>query len=103
MLCLRLIKALEPHTEIAKAHVAMMKEAAYTWQQRTIKLIEDATSGVQIDNKKIVKDIQKEAQRSVNETKKQLEDNIILTVTGIWYRKSFTGLTNNILDIRGKP
>jgi hypothetical protein len=38
MLYLRLGKALEPHTKIAKAHAATMKEAAFTWQQRAIKL-----------------------------------------------------------------
>jgi hypothetical protein len=62
MLYLRLGKALEPHTKIAKAHAATMKEAAFTWQQRAIKLIEEATCNVQIDNKKTIKDIQNEAQ-----------------------------------------
>jgi hypothetical protein len=70
MLYLRLGKALEPHTKIANAHAATMKEAAFTWQQRAIKLIEEATCNVQIDNKKIIKDIQNEAQRSANELRK---------------------------------
>ncbi len=62
MLYLRLGNALQPHTKIAKAHAATMKEAAFTWQQRAIKLIEEATCNVQIDNKKTIKDIQNEAQ-----------------------------------------
>ncbi len=74
VLYLRLGKALEPHTKIAKAHVATMKETAFTWQQRAIKLIEEATCNVQIDNKKTIKDIQNEAQRSANELRKQLEE-----------------------------
>jgi hypothetical protein len=74
MLYLRLGNALQPHTKIAKAHAATMKEAAFTWQQRAIKLIEEATCNVQIDNKKTIKDIQNEAQRSANELRKQLEE-----------------------------
>jgi hypothetical protein len=74
MLYLRLGKALEPHTKIAKAHAATMKEAAFTWQQRAFKLIEEATCNVRIDNNKTIKDIQNEAQRSANELRKQLED-----------------------------
>jgi hypothetical protein len=71
---LRLGNALHVHTGIAKAHAATMKEAAFTWQQRAIKLIEDATCTVQIDNKKTIKDIQNEAQKVTNDLKKQLEE-----------------------------
>jgi hypothetical protein len=74
MLYLRLGKALEPHSKIAKAHAATMKEAAFTWQQRAIKLIEEATCNVQIDNKKTIRDIQNEAQRNANKLRKQLEE-----------------------------
>ncbi len=74
MLYLRLGKALEPHTKIAKAHAATMKEVAFTWQQRAIKLIEEATCNVQMDNRKTIKDIQNEAQRSANELRRQLDE-----------------------------
>ena len=57
MVYLRLGKALHLHSGIAKEHAASMKEAAFTWQQRAIKLIENATNSVQIDNKKNIKDI----------------------------------------------
>jgi hypothetical protein len=71
---LRLGNALHLHAGIAKEHAASMKEAAFTWQQRAIKLIEDATCSVQIDNKKVIKDIQNEAQKTTKDLKKQLEE-----------------------------
>jgi hypothetical protein len=74
MIYLRLGKALHLHTGIAKAHAATMKEVAFTWQQRAIKLIEDATNSVQIDNRKTIKDIQNESQKATNDLKKQLEE-----------------------------
>ncbi len=69
----RLGKSLEPHTDMAKQHVASMKEAANTWQQNAIRLISDAVRNVQTDNKNNVKEIKGEAQRSVADLKKQLE------------------------------
>ncbi len=76
MIYLRLGNALHLHTGIAKAHAATMKEAAFTWQQRAIKLIEGATCSVHIDNRKTIKDIQAEAQKTTtsNDLKKQLEE-----------------------------
>ena len=71
---LRLGQALHLHTEVAKAHAATMKEAAFTWQQRAIKLIEEATCNVQIDNKKSIKDIQTEAQKTTLDLKRQLQE-----------------------------
>ena len=71
---LRLGQALHLHTEVAKAHAATMKEAAFTWQQRAIKLIEEATCNVQIDNKKSIKDIQMEAQKTTLDLNKQLQE-----------------------------
>ncbi len=57
MIYLRLGKAVHLHTGIAKEHAATMKEAAFTWQQRAIKLIEEASCNVQKDNKSTIKDI----------------------------------------------
>ncbi len=74
MVYLRLGKALHFHTGIAKEHAATMKEAAFTWQQRAIKLIENATNSVQIDNKKTIKDIQNESQKVNNDLKRQLDE-----------------------------
>ena len=74
MVYLRLGQALHLHTEVAKAHAATMKEAAFTWQQRAIKLIEEATCNVQIDNKKSIKDIQMEAQKTTLDLNKQLQE-----------------------------
>ena len=74
MVYLRLGKAVHLHAGIAKAHAASMKEAAFTWQQRAIKLIEDATCNVQIDNKQSIKEIQNESQRVANDLKKQLDE-----------------------------
>jgi hypothetical protein len=74
MVYLRLGNALHLHASIAKAHAATMKEAAFTWQQRAIKLIEEATCNVQVDNKKSIKEIQNESQRIANDLKKQLDE-----------------------------
>jgi hypothetical protein len=51
-----------------------MREAAFTWQQKAIKLIEDATCTVQIDNKKTIKDIQSEAQKTTQDLKRQIQE-----------------------------
>ncbi len=74
MVYLRLGNALHLHASISKAHAATMKEAAFIWQQRAIKLIEEATFNVQIDNKKSIKEIQNESQRIANDLKKQLDE-----------------------------
>jgi hypothetical protein len=39
---LRLGQALHLHTGVAKAHAQTMREAAFTWQQKAIKLIEES-------------------------------------------------------------
>ena len=54
---LRLGQALHLHAGIAKEHRAAMSEAAHTWQLRAIRLIEQATNSVQMDNKKNLEDI----------------------------------------------
>ena len=74
MVYLRLGKALHWHSRIAKEHAASMKEAAFTWQQRAIKLIESATNGVQIDNKKNLKEIRNEAQKVNKDLRNQLAE-----------------------------
>ena len=51
-----------------------MKEAAFTWQQRAIKLIESATNGVQIDNKKNIKEIRNESQKVNKDLRNQLAE-----------------------------
>jgi hypothetical protein len=72
MVYLLLSEAVHLHSRIAQDHAASMKEAAYTWQQRAIKLIENATNGVQIDNKKSIKHIQNESQKVNKDLKNQL-------------------------------
>ncbi len=74
MIYLRLGKALHLHTGIAKEHAATMKQAVFTWQQRAIKLIENATNSVQIDNKKTIKDIRNESQKVNKDLKRQLDE-----------------------------
>jgi hypothetical protein len=74
MVYLRLGKAVHLHAGIAKEHAASMKEAAFTWQQRAIKLIESATNSVQIDNKKNIKDIRNESQKVNKDLKRQLAE-----------------------------
>jgi hypothetical protein len=75
MVYLRLGQALHLHTGIAKAHAETMREATFTWQLKAInKLIEEVTCNVQIDNKKAIKDIQTEAQKTTYDLKKQLHE-----------------------------
>ncbi len=74
MVYLRLGKALHLHAGIAKEHAASMKEAALTWQKRAIKLIENATNGVQVDNKKNIKDIRNESQKVNKDLRNQLAE-----------------------------
>jgi len=74
MVYLRLGQALHLHAGIANEHRASMSEAAHTWQLRAIRLIEQATNSVQMDNRKNLADIRNESQKVNKDLMKQLDE-----------------------------